>query len=147
MATYTYLILFDSIPYNCVTTLSFSAVATYTAEEVKPSSDLGEKWLEVEAKRNCRHRLLKSIESKFNPEYLIEAKRNCRHCVKCNQDYSQTKVQPRMFYHLRQRGTAGSAQDSLAISAIKLYYLISAIKPNFYPEHLRSLSYQPNQNL
>ena len=37
-----------------VTTLLFSAVATFTAEEVKPSSELGEEWLEVEAKRNCR---------------------------------------------------------------------------------------------
>ena len=40
--------------YLNITTLYFSAVATYTAEEVRPSSDLGERWLEVEAKRNCR---------------------------------------------------------------------------------------------
>jgi len=31
-----------------------NAVATYTAEEVKPTGELGEKWLEIEAKRNCR---------------------------------------------------------------------------------------------
>ena len=38
----------------CLINLYFSAVATYTAEEVKPTGELGEKWLEIEAKRNCR---------------------------------------------------------------------------------------------
>jgi len=31
-----------------------NAVATYNAEEVKPTGELGEKWLEIEARRNCR---------------------------------------------------------------------------------------------
>ena len=48
----------------------FSAVATFTAEEVKPSSELGEEWLEVEARRNCRHCLTFLAKPKFNPEYL-----------------------------------------------------------------------------
>ena len=34
--------------------ISFSAVATYSSEEVQPSAELGENWLEIEAKRNCR---------------------------------------------------------------------------------------------
>lgn len=31
-----------------------NAVATYSSEEVQPSAELGENWLEIEAKRNCR---------------------------------------------------------------------------------------------
>ena len=48
--------LLSKIPQNqlVLVNLHFSAVATYTAEEVKPSGELGEKWLEIEAKRNCR---------------------------------------------------------------------------------------------
>ena len=34
--------------------ISFSAVATYSSEEVQPSAELEENWLEIEAKRNCR---------------------------------------------------------------------------------------------
>ena len=40
--------------YTYITAGYFSAVATYSSEEVQPSAELGENWLEIEAKRNCR---------------------------------------------------------------------------------------------